>query len=392
MWSALLAGLLLPVGLAGLALSASWQSAPITASKTSNIAAKRAASLRSIPQVEPVILKNVKPPDARALNASIPFSTASNPPARPFNFHGTLENRARALDCLAAAVLYEAGDNSTGQRAVAQVVLNRVRHPAFPKSVCGVVFQGSERQTGCQFTFTCDGALNRAYAEPLWRRARVVADAALSGTVYNPVGQATHYHTDWVVPYWSSSLEKIVAVDTHIFFRWAGWWGTPPAFRFSPTGIEPHISKLAARFPEHDTSSLLAPINETSGEGGALAGEAASATLKPSVDDPNVFISVLAKKDSEKFPTIARRACGTRAYCKFRGWTDPRMVPHDSSSELRPEQLDAVSFSFLRDPAISFERTLWNCAQFKHPAENCMWNASAGLRPLKTARQLSKHQ
>ncbi|MCZ3110870.1 cell wall hydrolase, partial [Acinetobacter baumannii] len=69
--------------------------------------------------------------------------------------------QARAIDCMAAAVLYEAGDDAVGQRAVAQVVINRVRHPAFPKTICAVVFQGSDRATGCQFTFTCDGALVR---------------------------------------------------------------------------------------------------------------------------------------------------------------------------------------------------------------------------------------
>lgn len=388
----ILVAVLLIVGLIALLNTGIRQADPITEPKAHGSVAERMPSLASVPQVEPIILKNVKPLDARAFNATIPFSTAPNPPARPFRFVGSDEDRARALDCLAAAVLYEAGDDPTGQHAVAQVVLNRVRHPAFPRSVCGVVFQGSERQTGCQFTFTCDGALNRSYAEPFWQRARMVADAALSGNVYSPVGQATHYHTDWVVPYWSSSLDKIAAVGTHIFFRWTGWWGTPPAFRFSPTGIEPRIGKLSMRFPEHDTPSLGASTTQIGSESPTLWDAAAGAALKPSADDPNVFIAVLAKRDAERFPDIARRACGSRPYCKFRGWTDPSMVPQDISAELRPEQIDAISFSFLRDPAISFERTLWNCAQFKHPAEYCMWNASAGLRPQRGVRSSSKQQ
>ena len=99
-------------------------------------------------------------------------------------------------------MVYEAGDDPAGQRAVAQVVLNRVRHPAFPKTVCGVVFEGQDRTTGCQFTFSCDGALTRWSPSPaLWTAARQIATAALTGTVYRPVGYATHYHTDWVVPY-----------------------------------------------------------------------------------------------------------------------------------------------------------------------------------------------
>ncbi|MDE8453312.1 cell wall hydrolase, partial [Klebsiella pneumoniae] len=93
--------------------------------------------------------------------ASVPFVEGPNPAARPFRLPGDAPQQARAIDCMAAAVLYEAGDDPVGQRAVAQVVINRVRHPAFPKTICGVVFQGSERPTGCQFTFTCDGALVR---------------------------------------------------------------------------------------------------------------------------------------------------------------------------------------------------------------------------------------
>src|SRR3546814_20727166 len=98
-------------------------------------------------------------------------------------------------------------------------LIHRARHPAFPKSSCGVVFQGSERTTGCQFTFTCDGALARRYSDAAWQRACNNADLMLSGGTYPAVGLATHYHTDWVRPYWSDSLEKIAIVDTHLFFR-----------------------------------------------------------------------------------------------------------------------------------------------------------------------------
>ena len=110
------------------------------------------------PPVEPVQIYALGPEEARAFNAKIPFSRDPNPAARPFLFRGSDADLARATDCLAAAQLYEAGDDAIGEQAVAQVVLNRVRHPAFPKTVCGVVFQGQERRTGCQFTFTCDGA------------------------------------------------------------------------------------------------------------------------------------------------------------------------------------------------------------------------------------------
>ncbi|HEU0099499.1 MAG TPA: cell wall hydrolase [Allosphingosinicella sp.] len=139
---------------------------------------------------------------------------------------------AASLQCLTAAVYYEArSESSEGQRAVAQVVLNRVRHPAFPKSVCGVVYQGSQRRTGCQFSFTCDGSL-RARREPsAWARARKIAGAALAGSVYGPVGHATHYHASYVHPWWAASLTRAVSVGSHIFYRWRGDWGDPKAFR-----------------------------------------------------------------------------------------------------------------------------------------------------------------
>src|SRR3982750_5030053 len=113
----------------------------------------------------------------------------------------------RSLQCLTEAIYYEARNQSDdGQRAVAQVVLNRVRHPAYPNTVCGVVYQGSERSTGCQFSFTCDGSLARVPNRLFWQRAENVARDALSGFVYAPVGLATHYHTIAVHPYWAPSL------------------------------------------------------------------------------------------------------------------------------------------------------------------------------------------
>ncbi|HEV2746465.1 MAG TPA: cell wall hydrolase [Allosphingosinicella sp.] len=209
------------------------------------------AALRKqmLPQAEPLQFKQVAPTDAVALNAAVPLSTAPNPVARAFaSMARTEADRVRALQCLTAAVYYEAAiEPLEGQRAVAQVVLNRVRHPAYPNSVCGVVWQGSERSTGCQFTFTCDGSLARAPSADGWARASRVAQAALAGYVHATVGHATHYHTNWVVPYWSSSLEKVANVGTHIFYRWSNGWGKPSAFRNGHSGVEPVVSMTARK-------------------------------------------------------------------------------------------------------------------------------------------------
>ncbi|MGB3167163.1 MAG: cell wall hydrolase, partial [Alteraurantiacibacter sp.] len=121
--------------------------------------------------------------------------------AAPLRVRGSDRDHMRAQECMAQAIYYEAASESdAGQRAVAQVVLNRVAHPAYPRTVCGVVYQGSERQTGCQFTFTCDGALARRPSASGWRRASRIAREALAGVVYAPVGTATHYHTLAVNP------------------------------------------------------------------------------------------------------------------------------------------------------------------------------------------------
>ena len=157
----------------------------------------RVVPAAELPPVEPTRFQNLPPDEARAWNAEVPFVPGPNPAARPFRLTGAPEDQARAIDCMAAAMLYEAGDDPVGERAVGQVVINRARHPAYPKTICGVVFQGQERRTGCQFTFTCDGALARLPDPAKWARAQVLAQQALAGAVVAKVGYATHYHTDW---------------------------------------------------------------------------------------------------------------------------------------------------------------------------------------------------
>ncbi|WP_202385922.1 cell wall hydrolase [Alteraurantiacibacter aestuarii] len=165
---------------------------------------------------------------------------ASGPAAPSLTVTGSLTDITRAEQCMTMAIYYEAASESVdGQRAVAQVVMNRVSHPAYPNSVCGVVFQGSERATGCQFSFTCDGSLSRQPGQAAWLRAGRVARAALGGFVYEPVGLATHYHTDEVSPYWAASLQQVSHIGAHLFYRWRGASGRPSAFTASYRGGEP---------------------------------------------------------------------------------------------------------------------------------------------------------
>jgi len=152
------------------------------------------------------------------------------------------DDRERALTCLTQAVYYEAASEGVdGGRAVAQVVLNRMRHPGYPSSVCGVVYQGSDRTTGCQFTFTCDGSLLRAPVEALWARSRKIAEEALAGRVFAPIGHATSYHADYVLPYWADSLDKTVQIGRHIFYRLRSTLGDRNAFVQRYAGAEPEV-------------------------------------------------------------------------------------------------------------------------------------------------------
>ena len=216
----------------------------------------------------PLIVRQIAPEQALAENQRIPLDQAPNPAARTFSLgKADAVSRTRALECLTSAVYYEAGQESTeGQRAVAQVVLNRVRHPAFPASVCGVVYEGSTRPTGCQFTFTCDGSLIRSPDAAGWNRARKIAEAALAGSVYKPVGTATHYHADYVMPYWAPTLAKNAIVGAHIFYRWAGGWGRLAAFTQPYSRTEPNAGALR-------TAALLAEQRDQAQR--SVTGEAA---------------------------------------------------------------------------------------------------------------------
>jgi spore germination cell wall hydrolase CwlJ-like protein len=197
----------------------------------------------ALPPADPIAPPALPADQAFAINAAMPLSTLPNPRATPFTL-GRIDagSHARALDCLTAAIYYEAASESdAGQAAVAQVVLNRVRNPAYPKSVCAVVFDGADHTGGgCQFTFTCDGSMARAPSPGGWQRARRAAAAALGGAVAPAVGWATHYHTQWVAPVWAPTLLKTAVIGAHIFYR-------PPS-RYAVgryAGAEPEIALMA---------------------------------------------------------------------------------------------------------------------------------------------------
>ncbi len=332
--------------------------------------------------VAPYTIKALAPDTARAINARVPFSSEPNPAAKPFLIEGLPDDIERALSCLSAAQVYEAGGDQKGQRAVAQVVLNRLRHPAFPKSVCAVVFQGAERSTGCQFTFTCDGAMARRTSKAAWDAARVIAKDMLTGAVFKPVGYATHYHTDWVVPYWSETLDKIVAVDTHLFFRWTGSWGRPAAFSWRGKLVEPRIKSLAQLSPAHDgmigllaPTALLPSADTVSGQppvAKALVLTDGSqlpdgVKLVSRLPDANVFIIQFPDSlDTGAYGEVARTLCKAYRECNLMIWKSSANAP--TGFPLKSGVFSSMAFNYVQDEAQGSHRMFWNCRHARPPA------------------------
>ena len=195
-------------------------------------------------------------------DATAPYDiTGVGDAARPFVLGTSNPGYGRALKCLSDAIYYEAAtEPDVGQRAVAQVILNRMRHPTYPNSVCGVISQGSERQTGCQFSYACDGSMARTPARFYWDRARNIAMQALAGYVYTPVGMATHYHTVAVNPYWAPSLHFIGVIGAHRFYRWKGSAGRPSAFFRAYAGYEPFPGPKPRAWNPASVPAVLDPI------------------------------------------------------------------------------------------------------------------------------------
>jgi len=242
-------------------------------SATTLIAPADAAALLDATSGEHLVQALAVGDEAKLINASMPFSSLPVTSARPFDLSNSDPlDRRRALLCLTQAVYYEAGfEPLEGRRAVAQVVLNRMRHPAFPKSVCGVVYQGA-RAPVCQFSFVCDGSLYRQPALGAWKQAEAVAQAALDGFVERAVGAATHYHADYVAPFWAPRLAKIAQIGAHIFYRWPGAWGSTAAFTGRYIG-EP-ADPLSLRPPLRQavlTDGTAVPIDDPATAGPAIA-------------------------------------------------------------------------------------------------------------------------
>jgi hypothetical protein len=197
--------------------------------------------------------------------------------------------QARDLDCLTDAVYYEArGETKRGQQAVATVVLNRVKNPNFPKTVCGVVFQRAA--AGCQFSFACDGSMRRSREEDAWEDARRVAARALSGYVLRDIGSATHFHTVDVDPEWGPKMLRVAQVGLHVFYRRNPHADDLPAaapeprqavYTAMPAGKEPPTLRLAAAILQKTDAAPAAPAAAKDAKAVIKAPDAAEPAVKP---------------------------------------------------------------------------------------------------------------
>lgn len=150
------------------------------------------------------------------------FDKGASPEARP-HYAALIapQDLGREQRCLAEAVYFEArSEPEDGQAAVAQVVLNRVKSGLYPSSVCGVVYQNRHRHLACQFTFACEGKSLRITDSESWDRAERIAEDVMNGRTYlADIGDATHYHADYVRPSWARKLKRMDVIGRHIFYE-----------------------------------------------------------------------------------------------------------------------------------------------------------------------------
>lgn len=125
------------------------------------------------------------------------------------------------LACLAETVYWEArGETETGQLAVAHVVLNRVNHPGFADTICGVVYQGVARNDGevCQFQWVCGQSARRPKDRQAWDRARDVAERAIAGA--DPTDGALYFHVARLGKPWGRErYREARVIGGHVFLR-----------------------------------------------------------------------------------------------------------------------------------------------------------------------------
>jgi hypothetical protein len=170
--------------------------------------------------------------------------------------------------------------------------MNRVRDPRFPKSICEVVYQGQYRDTGCQFTFTCDGSVRTKPSGVSWDRAKSVALHVMLGLNKPVTNKATHYHTDYVNPYWAPGLVETATIGTHIFYR------------FPKTSTEWRNARIALDASRHGESSIIVLDEDATIEAGLddVSSDAMQSLITISAEPDHVALVPVAADDTDRQP------------------------------------------------------------------------------------------
>jgi hypothetical protein len=330
-------------------------------------------------------------PSGQLVQAAVLRAPQSLVSSRPFNFEGTASDLENAASCLAAAAWYEAGNDTIGQKAVIQTVVNRVKHPSFPSSVCGVVFQGSQRDTGCQFTFTCDGSLlRRRPTEVAWQRALALSKQALSGAVDRSVGQATHYHATYVDPWWSGKLERLTTVGLHVFYRWAGDQGA--LARGNKTLAEESYSSLVSQATHASKATLESAAEKGKDQIGrsrksdpGVNGLAGTPGVAAGRQDHAIIMASTGHGESGRWAIAALNACREKLDCQVLFYEDVQSV--NRNRLLQSSNRERPLFLFIKDASSQMVVKLWDCEKIARPtAEQCLPTNAPALRFLMRDR------
>lgn len=313
-------------------------------------------------------------PEEKGDSHSAKWQNASYLPAMPFIFQGSATDKGLAANCLATAAWYEAGDDAEGQRAVVQVVLNRVRDPSFPNSVCGNVFQGYQRTTGCQFSFTCDGSmLRRKPSEAAWGRALALSERALAGEVDTQVHNATHFHADYVNPWWNAYMRPIAKVGAHIFYVRNGARGILPgsAGTLSAEFAIPDVSKRRVA-----SSGEGAQASDTAGFVIPGLGESRTTAVEPGFEVAPITVArttakifqVDAQGQNGRWALAGLGACKAQKSCVAIAYGNGETVR--ASRDMEAKDLSRPLFVFVRDAASGMDVALWDCDRVSRPSAN----------------------
>ena len=167
------------------------------------------------PAVKRIIAKPAIPMVSTALTVS---------PQQKMQIVAQRRVRLAEENCLARAVYFESrSESDLGQLAVAKVVLNRVKNPDFPKTICGVVYQGSNNRNSCQFSFACDGLPDDVKSPEAWAHAKSIAQRAIANDpAVAMLGNAVNYHADYVTPKWAHTMRRLTRIGHHIFYAFRG--------------------------------------------------------------------------------------------------------------------------------------------------------------------------